>query len=205
MQEFGTVQRALLGVSIKDIDSKLAEELGINKIEGVYVAVANEGSSAAEAGIKSEDIITEINKIAVNKVSELQEQISKYRPGDEIEVTVKRDSKIEKFMVILKNSLGTTSSVNKEAIAVLGASFKDITDQQKKDLKIEFGVKVDELGAGKLLKAGVQKDFIILYMNNRPVKTFSDLQAILNHTRGGVYIEGIYPDGTTGYYAFGLR
>jgi len=205
LQEFGTVQRALLGISIKNIDSNLAEELGIEKIEGVYVAVANEGSSAEEAGIENEDIITEINQIAVNKVSELQEQVSKYRPGDEIEVTVKRGSKIKKYMVVLKNSLGTTSSINKEAIAILGASFQDVTDKEKAKLKIKFGVKVDELGAGKLLKAGVQKDFIIMFMNNRPVKTFEDLQTILNHTRGGVYIEGIYPDGTTGYYAFGLR
>ena len=205
LKEFGTVQRALLGVSITDMNSVIAKELDIEKLEGVYVNNANEGGAAAEAGIEAKDIILSINDKVVNKVSELQEQISKYRPGDKIKVTVKRDNKIKNIEVTLRNSLGTTSFVNKEVIEILGASFSEITKDEKQSLNISHGLKVSEIGAGKLLNAGIQEGFIIMYMNRAPVTDFETLQNILNHTKGGVYLEGVYPDGTTGYYAFGLK
>ncbi len=203
--EFGTVQRAMLGVSIRDIDSELAKAQNIDKIQGVFVAEATEGGTAKEAGIENEDIITKINDALVNKVSELQEQISRFRPGDKINVTVLRGDKEKVFSCVLKNSIGTTGYVDKDAMQVLGATFSKISADDKAKFGIERGMKIIELGPGKLMKAGVQKGFIITGINRQPVSSFEDIQQILNHTRGGVYIEGIYPDGSTGYYAFGLK
>jgi Do/DeqQ family serine protease len=205
LMEFGTVQRAMLGVSIRDIDADLAKEHNIDKMQGVYVAETTDGGTAKEAGIQSNDIITKINDIAVNKVSELQEQISKFRPGDKITITVLRNDKEKIFSAVLKNSMGTTGYVDKDAMQVLGATFSEISQDEKSKLGIDHGMKITEIGAGKLMKAGVQKGFIIVGINRQPVSSFQDIQNILNHTRGGVYIEGIYPDGTTGYYAFGLK
>jgi Do/DeqQ family serine protease len=205
LMEYGTVQRALLGVSIQDIDSKLASELKINKIEGVYVMGVNDGSAAKDAGIKEKDIILDINKVKVNKVSELQEQISKHRPGDKISVLVKRGNDIKELVVTLKNNMGTTSFVNKETASVLGANLQVVSDDEKSKLKITNGVKIVELMPGKLLRAGVQKDFIIVEINNSKINGVEDVQDILNKTHGGVYIKGVYPDGTIAYYAFGLE
>ena len=65
-------------------------------------------------------------------------------------------------------------------------------------------MKVTSLLAGKLLKAGVREGFIITQINNKPVNTVEDIKNVLGGIKGGVYIEGIYPDGMIAYYAFGL-
>ena len=205
LMEFGTVQRALLGINIQDVDAKLAEELKLEKPEGVYVVNVNEGSSAEDAGIEVKDIIVQINDTKIKKVSELQEQISRFSPGDKIIIWVKRDNKLKKFLVELKNSLGTTEVVNKNIIDVLGASFTEGSDEKKEKLKIESGVEVSDLQAGKLMRAGVKPGFIITHINRKEVDSPKEIQDILENTHGGVYIQGVYPDGNIAYYAFGLE
>jgi serine protease Do len=205
LMEYGTVQRALLGINIKDVDAKLADELKLDKPEGVYVMNVNSGSAAEDAGIKTGDVIVKINEISIEKTSELQEQISRFSPGDKVNVWVMRDGKLKKFLVELKNSLGTTDVVNKNIIEVLGASFSEISDETKKDLNIESGVQVTDLQAGKLLRAGVKKGFIITHINREKVNAPKDIQDMLKDAHGGVYIQGVYPDGNVAYYAFGLE
>ncbi|NPA67972.1 MAG: Do family serine endopeptidase, partial [Chlorobi bacterium] len=163
LKEYGTVQRALLGVNIQDVDAKLAEELKMDKPEGVYVVHVNKGSAAEEAGIKEKDVIVKVNETPVEKVSELQEQISRFSPGDKITVWVNREGKLKKFSVELKNSLGTTDVVNKDIIQVLGASFASVSEETKNKLNIKNGVQVTDLQSGKLMKAGIRRGFIITH------------------------------------------
>lgn len=205
LTEYGTVQRALLGVSVKNVDGQIAEQLKIDKPEGVYVAAVNEGSAAEDAGIKAEDIILKVDNKQVNKVPQLQELISRHRPGDKVNITIRRNNKLKDIVVTLKNSLGTISYVDKDVIDVLGASFTPADASEKRNLGITNGVKVSELGAGKLMRAGVQEGFIIVSVNRVRVNSAQDIQKVINQTKGGIYLEGIYPDGTTGYYAFGLE
>ena len=205
LMEYGTVQRALLGVNIQDVDAKLAEKLNLEKPEGVYVANVNEESAAEEAGIEKEDIIIKVNEDKIDKVSELQEKISRYSPGDKVDVWVLRDGKEKKFLVELKNSLGTTDVVNKNVIEVLGASFTELPDKIKDKLDIKNGVKVTDLQAGKLMRAGVKEGFIITHVNRKPVKSAKQIEEILKNIHGGVYIQGVYPDGEVAYYAFGME
>ena len=205
IKEFGKVQRALLGVSITDIDANLAEKLNIDKPEGVYIANINKGSAADEAGVETGDIILKVNDVNVNKVSELQEQISKHRPGDNVTLTVSRNGDIKEFSVTLQNSLGTTAFVNKEVIDALGASFEKVSKSELRKLGVSNGIKVAELGAGKLLSAGINEGFIIVTVNRKRVNSVEQIRKVMKNSRGGIYIEGVYPDGSTAYYAFGLR
>jgi len=203
--EFGSVQRALLGVSIRDIDGAMAEQLDLDKIEGVFVAALEATGAAAEAGLKEGDIILQINGVKTNNVAELQEQVSKYRPGVEIKIIVKRDSKELEFNVVLKNKNGTTDVISTEIVDVLGAEFETLSNAEKSSLHIENGIKVVNLAPGKLMKVGIRPGFIIIRMNQKLVKEVSDINDILNSAEGGVMIEGIYPNGETAYYAFGVR
>ncbi len=205
LKEYGTVQRALLGVNIQDVDAKIAEDLKLDKPEGVYVVNVNEGSAAKEAGIEKEDVIIKVNDTPVNKVSELQEQISRYRPGDKVTIWVNRDGKLKKFLVTLKNSLGTTDIVNKDIIQVLGGSFASISQETKDKLKIKNGVQVTDLQAGKLMKAGVKTGYIITHINRKSVNSPKDIQNLLKDAHGGIYLQGVYPDGEVAYYAFGME
>lgn len=205
LKEFGVVQRAILGVTIQDVTQELANENNIDEVNGVYINGLRDGGAAKEAGIKEGDIILAVNNVPVNSVSELQEQISRYRPNDKVDVLVKRNSKQKLYEVTLRNMSGSTDVVKKnESLSLLGASFEPASGDEMKELGINGGVKVVSLKAGKLLKAGVREGFIITKINNTPVKSVKDIKDVIEKIDGGVYIEGIYPDGLIAYYAFGM-
>ena len=205
--EFGEVQRAYIGVSIRDLDAKLASEKSINEIKGVYVNGITIGGSGEEAGIEEGDIITKIGDVIVNNVPELQEQISRYRPGDKLNITLNRNNQFKILTLILKNKNGNTNVVNKpkiEVISALGAVFESVNSIDMKKLKIENGLRINKLVAGKLLSAGIQVGFIITNIDKKKIATIEDIKAALENKKGGVLIEGIYPNGMRAYYGFGL-
>jgi Do/DeqQ family serine protease len=203
--EFGTVQRAIMGVQISEITSELAKDKGLDQLKGVYVQEVNDNSAAKEAGIEVGDIIIQINGVAVNSPSELQELVGRSRPGDKISVLVKRKDKSKQFEVTLRNLQGDTGIVKEGTFeSVLGAKVVNLEEQEKKKLGIRYGVKVTEVQDGKLKAEGVKPGFVIMQVNNQPVNTVADLEKIFKSVKGGVYIEGIYPNGTIAYYAFGL-
>ena len=204
LKEYGIVQRALLGVSIKDITAKIAETYDLDKIEGVYIENVIQGGSAEKAGLQKKDIIIKVGSITVNNVSELQEQISKYRPGNKVKITYKRNNKIKAIQVTLRNKMGNTDIVSSDLISIMGANFIALSNEEKNNLNISNGVKVTELHNGKLKKAGIRKGYIITDINRIPVKTVEDINSILKEANGGVYIRGLYPNGIIEYYAFGI-
>ncbi|UCH15659.1 MAG: Do family serine endopeptidase [Bacteroidales bacterium] len=203
--EFGVVQRAILGVSIQEVDAELAKEKNINVLEGVYVSELRDGGAARDAGILEGDIILQVDGVKVNSPSELTEQINRYRPGDKVNVILKRKNKTKQFNVVLRNLQGDTKIVKSGSYdTILGAKIVEIDDDEKKSLGIKYGVKITELTAGKLRAEGVKEGFIITQINNKPVYSVEDLKKIVENIKGGVYIKGIYPNGVIAYYAFGM-
>jgi len=205
LMEYGTVQRAMLGVSIQEITEDLAKQYGFSVLQGVFISDVSENGAAKEAGIEKNDIIIKIAEQEIKEVSQLQEKIGQYRPGDEVIVTVMRNGEEKEITVKFKNQDGGTELITNSKVELLGATFEELTDQDKIDLKIKSGVKVVDLKAGKFLKAGIKIGFIVTTVNDKAVTTASDIEKEINSARGGVYIEGVYPDGTISYYAFGLR
>lgn len=215
IKEFGAVQRAMLGVSIMDIQAaKETKQEGADKIklnEGVYVGGFADRSSAKEAGVQIADIITAVNGTKVRTVSELQEQIGRLRPGDKVDLTVNRNGSNKNISITLKNESGSTSVVKKtDGLAVVGAAFKDLTDEQKRQHGISYGVEVAGVDTGgKFSKEGISKGFIILKINNQPVSSASEAESIIESVGKsadkGLFISGLYPtNGRTRYYAIDL-
>jgi len=207
LMEYGTIQRGFLGVSIRELDSKLAQDEGIDEIRGVYVADVTENGAAQDAGIRGGDIIINIEGVPVNSTSELLGLIGQHRPGDKVNLAVKRGSKEMNFAVTLKNRDGNISLVKREDIdvqSILGANFSPISAKIKSDLDLETGIQVNTLGDGKLRNAGVRQGFIITRVDGKPVRTVDDLSSAIANKKGGVLIEGIYPNRTRAYYGFGM-
>ncbi len=205
--EFGEVQRAFIGVSIRDLDAKLAKEKNISEIKGVYVNALTEGGSGEAAGIKEGDIITMIGEENVNNVPELQEQISRYRPGDKINITLKRNNQQKILALVLKNKNGNTDVVKKqrsEMVTLLGATFEPLNTSEMKKMGIPNGLRISKLNAGKLLSAGIKEGFIIISIDKKKISNIEDLQKVLEDKNGGILIEGIYPNGMKAYYGFGI-
>lgn len=204
---YGVVQKAYLGVTVNEIDGKFAEDKGIKDITGVYVSAVDPNGAASEAGIREGDIITNINGISINSLPELLEVINQHRPGENINIDIKKDNKIKTLSAILKNKNGSTEIVSKEeinSINLLGATFEQASESELKQLGLRYGVKVSNVEAGKFRGAGIKKGFIITSIDRKPIRTVEDINNILNNKRGGVLIEGSYPNGMRVYYGLGL-
>lgn len=205
LTEFGTVQRAFLGVTIQTVTAELAKEKEYNAIEGVYVSNVLTDGGAREAGIKEGDVIISINDARVNSNPQLLEQVSKYRPGEKVKVIVRRDGNLKQFEVVLRNLDGNTEIVQKDdLIEVLGARFEPLSDQDKRALGVRNGVKVVSLKPGKLMKVGIKEGFVLTSVNKRPVNNVKDITEILKNSEGGVIIEGVDEKGVKSYFAFGM-
>ena len=203
--EYGAVQRAILGVNIGDVTAELPQQKGLEEIEGVYVLGVRAEGAAKQAGIKAEDIIISIDDTRVNSSAELQELVSKYRPGQEVIVIVKRDRKLKQFDVVLRNLDGSTEIVKKtDLIDVLGASFELLSEREKQSLGIQSGIRVKSVKEGKFRKIGIKEGFILTMVNKKPVSSVNDITSILKESEGGVIIEGIDQKGSRAYYAFGM-
>lgn len=214
LKEFGTIQRAVLGVVITDV--AVAKEAYPDKTknikvnEGVYVDSFADRSPAKEAGLEASDVIVAINDIKVRNTGELQEQINKYRPGDKVKVTLRRGDDTKAFNVTLKNKAGSTSVVKKtDGVASIGAAFKELNNDEKRKFGISFGVLVAGVdNDGKFKAAGISKGFIILKVDNQAVSSSEDIEKIVQTVSGrqdkGLFISGFYPNGRTRYYAIDL-
>ncbi len=215
LKEHGAVQRAILGVSIQDISMlkeakpEIADKLKVT--EGAYVGGFADRSSAKEAGIEEGDVITAVNDVPVKTVSALQEQVSRYRPGDKVRVTVNRAGTNKTFTVDLRNKQGNTDIVKVSSGSdLLGATFKVLSSEQKKQYGISYGIEVAALSSGRMKDSGVDKGFIIMTVNEQKISTPAEMEKIVDkivQTSDGdkvLYIKGFYPSGKTRYYAVDL-
>lgn len=205
--EFGAVQRAFIGVSIRNVDEAMAEQKDLSILSGVYVAGLMEKGAAEGAGIEEGDVIVKVANMPVNDVAELQERIGRFRPGNEVMVTVMRDGEEIEIPVTLTNRFGNTEIIEKKQVklsADLGASFKELSKGELKKLGIDNGIQINNLKGGKLRSSGIREGFIITHIDKKPVGDFEDLIQELKNSKGGVLIEGVYPNGIKGYYGLGL-
>lgn len=214
IMDYGVVQRGFMGVSITNLTSEQAEELGIDDVQGVFVSEIVQGSGADDAGLKPGDVITSINGHRVKSSPELQELVGRYRPGDNITVQFQRDKKTYEEAITLKTRDNSTELMSrKEAesatgvLARLGGVFENLTPEEARDLGIRGGVRVKKIREGILsentqMKAG----FVITRVNNRPIYSVAELEeALSGYTGDGVLVEGRYPgEQGTKYYAFGM-
>jgi Do/DeqQ family serine protease len=206
LKEYGVVQRAILGVNIVDLNDPRMKKQDFGTNSGVYVAGITPGSAAEEAGMKTADIITMINEKPVSNVAELQEQIARFSPGEEVKVTFLRDGKEKATTVELKSLTNTTEIVEANTAQMLGgATFEDVSEDELETLGISGGSKVMEIQEGKWKDIGIKEGFIITAVDKRPIKNTEHLIATLQGMQGGVLIEGMYPDGTKEYYGMGLQ
>jgi serine protease Do len=207
--KFGAVQRGWLGVSIGSVDSELAKKYDLAVSEGAYVSGFSENSSAKSAGIKEGDVVVKINDAAIHTSSALIEQIGRHRPGDKVNITVNRNGKELTLPVTLTGRDGKTGTIKpeeKSGFTALGLEVEDIDAKVLKKLDIENGVRVTELGNGKLAKyTDIQEGFVITKVNDEAVKSVKDFTTLLKKKKQGdlVILSGIYENSPREFnYAF---
>jgi serine protease Do len=199
--EFGQVQRGLLGVRIRDLNAGIAERLNLNVSQGALVDHVNSGSAAEQSGLTIGDVIVAINGSTIRSVSELQELVARNRPGQEIRVSYLREGNIKEVNARLRNNQGNETVTKKEYSNELGgAKVEDMPFKELAALQLEGGVRIKDAPSGKWKNTGIKKGFVIGYVDKLPVDNVEDLNRILEFKKGGILIEGYYPDGQKGTY-----
>lgn len=200
IEKYGTVQRALLGVSFTELNPQVAKENNITAVPaGIFVAEVVEGSSADEAGILPNDVITSINGNSTTTTGQLQEEIAKHRPGDTITLSVIRDNKRRNIDVTLKNAKGDSEITTKNDVSTLGCNFKEVDESTLAKLRIPSGLQVTDITDGKFKKAGIRDGFIIVDINNVYVKSADDMKKLYDAIISSdeydhvMFISGVYP------------
>jgi Do/DeqQ family serine protease len=206
--EFGKVQRAYIGVTIANIDPTMAAENDLKVSEGAYVRGLMEGGAAEEAGLEAGDIIVEVEEFPVKNVTQLQEQVGKFRPGDKINVSVLRNNTRKEFEVLLRDRNGSTELERRsveDLDRIFGAKLETLESNELNRLNIRNGVKITDLENGKLKDAGLKEGFVITHIDKQPVDDPDDISALLKSKRGGVLVEGVHPNGRPDYFGFGIN
>ncbi|MFC4666823.1 Do family serine endopeptidase [Falsiporphyromonas endometrii] len=200
LKKYGTVQRAVMGITIGDINEDLTKKYDLKLHEGAVVTGFADVSSALAGGIKEGDVITSINGKDIKNIASLQEQVNRYRPGDKIKVTVNRKGSTLVKNVILKNLQGGTSFVKSQGINELGASFESIPDDIKMSYGISFGVIVKSVTKGKFMDANIKSGLVILSLNDQPVSSPEDVSRVVNRVNSNsskdeknLIVKGFYP------------
>ena len=205
LMDFGTVQRALLGITMQNIDDKIAEELKLSSRNGVYIVEVSKNGAAEKAGIKAGDVLVAIDSTKITSSSSVQETVSRFSPGDKAVITVIRDGKEKEFEVTFKGATEENGTLADDgSVAFYGSSIKEASEETLRKLGIRNGVEIVELGPGKLMEAGAVEGFIIQYVNDHPVKTPQDVIDIVKKSKRTVFIEGVTPAGRTVYFGFGV-
>jgi Do/DeqQ family serine protease len=204
LKQYGKVQRAYLGVQLSTIDAKRAEELNLSEVKGLYVAK----SLLNEAGMKQNefeigDIILKIDNQPVNSMSELKEILLQHSPGEKVKIIYLRNNKELTSDVILINSLGKTDILTKENLNInnlFKANFRDLTQKEKSRYRIDGGVIIDRIQDGVLRYGGIKEGFIVTGINNKAIKSVTDIENILNNYNNKlISFEGFYENG---YYRY---
>jgi serine protease Do len=205
LKQYGQVQRAFIGVNIKDLVSEDADKYKLSEVKGVLITRVMEDGSAKDAGLKENDIILKFDGNSVNTVSELQEQVSKHRPGDKGTVTYFRNGKENTIPIVLKNQAGNTNVVTAamEGDVVFGAQLEALGSAEKSSINVDYGVKVVEVNEGRFKDIGIKRGYIILSVNGKKVKTPADVKEFTNNEKTLKSIGTIQPDGSILNYQFG--
>lgn len=205
---YGEIQRAYIGVQIRDINADFAEELGLEEIKGIYVASVVENGGADEAGIEKGDIIIAINNSPINSVSELMGSVAQHSPGEIVRVDINRDNELLGYNVTLKNQNNNTALVKSDDEfydQILGATLQKATNEELSKLNAGAGLKVVKINDGILKRGGIAKGFIITEINGLSINSKNSLQNALQISkRNTVSLRGIYPNGTRVSYEFML-
>ena len=215
LKQYGVVQRAMIGISGRDVKTQVdlekeegKEATDYGTMEGIYVAEVVDNSAAQEAGIEKGDVITEVDGQKVQKFGDLSGIIAQKRPGDKVSITYLHNKKKQTKQVTLRNEQGNTKVVKNADIDVLGADFRPVTDAQKKQLEISYGLEVIKVNGGKMKEGGVPKGFIIQRVNDTQTKTVEDLQEAVKSASTSseqvLIIRGLFPTGKRGYFVVQL-
>ena len=213
--DFGSVKRAMLGVSMASFTDALAkdlkydslndmlEKLKLSSAEGVYILEVVKGGAAEKAGVKKGDVLLAIDGAAVKDGAAVQVKVNSFHPGDKATLKIVRDGKEKEIEVTFSDTSRENGTVVGDGeIAFFGSTLKEADKETLEKYGLKKGVLITSLGSGKMLEAGASEGMIITYVNDQPVGTPQDVLNIAKSAKRAVYIEGVTANGRKAFFGF---
>jgi len=177
----GKVSRGRLGVVIQDVTDDLAQAFGLKKPAGALVSDVEPDGPAARAGVQAADVILQFNGRPIDRSIELPRMVGATAPGSRASLTVWRQGKERQLNVVVGEmpqeeaaAASTAESANKAGLVVTS-----LTDEQKRELRVGSGVRVDD-AIGAAARAGIRPGDVILSVNSQPVNSAAELSRQFN-------------------------
>jgi len=198
--KYGKIERGYIGVSIKDVDSKEAKGLGLDKAKGVLIQNVIKDGAGDEAGLKTGDIILTVDGTEVNAANQLQTVIGSRRPGDVVTLLVFRDGKNMDVKVKLKprsdSDVAATENGNKNQelhensanrkLESLGLIVSELTEDMKAKYEVSGGIIVKDVAHfSEAFNRGMRSGFIIIETDKQKVNSITDFENILSKKEKG--------------------
>jgi len=204
LMDYGKVQRAVLGISMGTVDKKIAEEMKLSSVSGVYINEVSKGSAAEEAGLQKNDVIVAIDGQAITDASSVQAKVNGYHPGDKAEITYIRNGKKNTAEVVFHAAATETGEKDTDGSVIFyGARLKTASPETLKAFGLKSGVEIVSVGEGKMAEAGAKAGSVIVYVNDELVSKPEDIVAKAKKASRAVYIEGVDGNGRSFYFGFG--
>ncbi|MEZ0485794.1 Do family serine endopeptidase [Fibrella aquatica] len=207
--KFGNVQRGYIGILPRELDSKIAQEVGAKVGRGIYVESVTENGAAKVAGIQKGDVIVKMEGQPLDSDAQMREIVGRRRPGDVLNVTINRGGTEREVKLELRNRNGGRDVIKKEELAsstmkALGGEFANLSDKERQALGISagLGIRVNKILDGKLAETEIEEGFIIVKANGKNVKTVKDLETIVGGVKEGegLLLIGMYPNSSRMIY-----
>lgn len=198
IREYGSAHRGWLGVVIRPIDNISAEEAGLDEVSGVMIEKVNAASAADEAGLRSGDVILNIDGKKIVSSPDFMGTIGQHRPGDMINVDYFRDGKLNTAKVKLSDSRNgivkdiAASKPPEQILTEIGMDVRDLNENEEARLSRD-GVIVNSITEGsQIANVNMEENFIITRINGMPVTNVTDFKRELQHAGTGIYLQGYY-------------
>ncbi len=202
--DFGSVKRAVLGISMGTVDKKIADEMKLSSVSGVYINEVSKGSAADKAGLRKDDVIIAIDGQKITDASSVQAKVAGYHPGDSADIAYIRDGKTAHVTVVFQAAAATNGEVALDGTTEFyGAKLRAADPETLKSLNLKGGVEIVSLGSGKMADAGARAGNIIVYVNDKPVTKPEEVVAQAKKAPRAVYVEGVDKNGRAFYFGFG--
>ena len=204
LMDYGSVKRAVLGISMGTVDKKFADEMKLSSVSGVYINEVLKGSAAEKAGLQKNDVIVAIDGQKITDASSVQAKVSDYHPGDKAVITYIRNGKQQETSVVFQAAAQQNGEADIDgSIAFYGARLKPASPEALKTLGQRAGVEIVSVGSGKMAEAGARENTIITHVNGEAVSKPEDVVAKAKKSVRAVYIEGVDMNGKSFYFGFG--
>jgi serine protease Do len=201
----GKVTRGRIGVVIQPVTKELADGFGLSKPQGALVNSVEKGGPADKAGVEAGDVILRFDGKPVGSSEDLPRIVGATKPGSKITLQVWRNKAARDLQVVVaelqddRTRKQVRGGKPSPSVSQFGMGLSDLTDAQRKELKIEHGVFVDSVqGAGA--RAGIRRGDVIMAVNNQDIKSVEQFRQMMSGIEKGRIVALLVRRGTNSLY-----